>query len=67
MTERISREALHGAMEDLVGEGEETVASAARGAVGVAGATAVLSVTLAFWLGRRKGRRSKAVVEVRRI
>jgi hypothetical protein len=67
MSDRISREEIQAAMEDLVGEGEETVAGAAKGAAGAAGAMAVLTVTLAFLFGRRKGRRSKAVVEVRRI
>ncbi len=67
MNEHISRDDLETAMKDLVGEGEATVAGAAKGAAGAAGAVTVLALTLAFLFGRRKGRRSKAVVEVRRI
>lgn len=67
MTDRIRREDLQSAIQDLVGAGEETVTGAARTAAGTAAGATILVLTLAFLVGRRKGRRSKAVVEVRRI
>ncbi|HUZ10456.1 MAG TPA: hypothetical protein VMU76_09840 [Acidimicrobiales bacterium] len=64
---RVTREDLHAAFSDLLGEGEATARAAAPQAIVVAGAVALALFTLAYVAGRRRGRRRTAVLEVRRI
>jgi len=63
----ITRADLEGAFAGLVRDGQETVAEAGVRAAGVAGAFAFLALAVTYVVGRRKGRRSRTVVEVRRI
>ena len=49
-----------------MGEGEATVRAAARG-LAIAGAIGILIITVAFLAGRRRGRSTSAVVEIRRL
>ena len=64
---RITREDLHAAFNDLLGEGEATARAAAPQAVVAAGAVALALFTVAYLAGRRRGRKRTAVLEVRRI
>jgi hypothetical protein len=64
---RITREDLQAAYSQVVGEGEATVKAAAPKPLAVAGAIGFAVVTLAFLIGRRRGRSRSAVVEIRRL
>ena len=63
----ITRDDLEHALAGLVNDGQETVADAGAKAAGVAGAFAFLALAVTYVAGRRRGRRSRTVVEVRRI
>lgn len=63
----ITRDDLESALAGLVGDGQETVAEAGAKAAGVAGAFAFLALAVTYVAGRRRGRRSRTVVEVRRV
>jgi hypothetical protein len=54
------------ALRDLFGEGEQTVRQYAGVSLSVAGAFSFLAIVFAFLVGRRKGRKRSAVVEIRR-
>jgi hypothetical protein len=63
----ITREDLEAKIRDITGDVSDTV-DAARGiGVAVAVGAGVLFVLSAYWLGRRKGRKRKTVLEIRRI
>jgi hypothetical protein len=63
----ITREDLEAKIRDITGDVSDTV-DAARGiGVAVAIGAGVLFVLSAYWLGRRKGRKRKTVLEIRRI
>ena len=66
-TRPITRADLEAKLRDITGDVGETV-DAARG-IGVAVATGVAAVLVvgAYWLGRRKGRKRKTVLEIRRV
>jgi hypothetical protein len=64
---RITREDLQAAYANLMGEGEATAKAAAPQGLATAGAAAMAVVTLAFFIGRRRGRSRSAVVEIRRL
>ncbi len=63
----ITRSDLEAALNGLVSEGQETVAEAGIRAAGAAGAFAFLALAVTYVVGRRRGRRSRTVVEVRRV
>jgi hypothetical protein len=63
----ITREDLQAAYAQVMGEGEAQARSAAPRALAIAGAAAILVITLAFLAGRRRGRATSAVVEIRRL
>jgi hypothetical protein len=63
----ITRADLEAKLRDITGDVSDAV-DAARGiGVAVAVGASVLLVVTAYWLGRRKGRRRKTVLEIRRI
>jgi hypothetical protein len=64
---RITREDLQTAYSKVLGEGEETVKAAAPQGLAVIGAVGFAVITLAFLIGRRRGRSRSAVVEIRRL
>lgn len=66
MKGRIERHEVESALRELLGEGEQTARQYAGVGVGAAGAFGFLGLVGAFLLGRRKGRRRSAVIEVRR-
>jgi hypothetical protein len=66
-TERITRADLEGKFRQLQGDVSSTAQQAKSYAL-AAGAVAVVAVcTVAFVLGRRRGRKKTTVVEIRRI
>ena len=65
--QEISRSDLEAKMRELQGEVETTATSAKEYAM-VAGAVALVAiVSVAFLLGRRRGKKKTTVVEVRRL
>lgn len=63
----ITREDLEAKLRDLTGDVSSTVETARGIGVAVAVGAGVLFVVTAYWLGRRKGRKRKTVLEIRRI
>jgi len=63
----ITREDLQAAYAQVMGEGEATVRAAAPRGLAIAGAIGIVIVALAFLAGRRRGRATSAVVEIRRL
>jgi uncharacterized protein (TIGR03382 family) len=61
----VSRAEVEASLRDLLGEGEQTARQYAGVTAGTAGAFAFLALVFAFLVGRRKGRRRSAVVEIR--
>ena len=65
--ERITRDDIENKFRELQGE-VETVGEDARSWAATAGAVlAVLVILLAFFLGLRRGKRTRTVVEIRRL
>jgi hypothetical protein len=63
---RIERAEVEASLRVLLGEGEQTARQYAGVTASTAGAIGFLVLVFAFLLGRRKGRRRSAVVEIRR-
>ncbi len=63
----ITREDIEARFRELGGEVTDEVVGARSQLLTVAAVVAVSVVTVAFLVGRRRGRRRSAVVEVRRI
>ena len=63
----ITRSDLESAIRELVDDGQETVVATGTRAAGATGALAFLALAVTFVAGRRRGRKARAVVEVRRI
>jgi hypothetical protein len=64
---RITRDDLEAAFSRVLGDGETSARAAAPTIVVVAGAATLSVVTLAYLLGRRRGRRRSTILELRRI
>ena len=64
---KLTRDDIEKAFRGLIDDGQDTVTDAGRKAAGVAGAFAFLALALTYVLGRRRGARARATVEVRRI
>lgn len=63
----IDRARIEAKFRELRGEVDQT-AESARGALVAVGAVAAVGVVLvAFWLGRKRGRKRSTVVEIRRV
>lgn len=65
-TNPISRDDIRSKLGDLQGEAQQQVAGVKNQAVAAGVGVALLVLIVAFVLGRRGGRRSSAVIEVRR-
>jgi hypothetical protein len=63
----ITRADLEAKLRDLTGDVSSTVETARGIGVAVAVGAGVLFVVSAYWLGRRKGRKRRTVLEIRRI
>jgi hypothetical protein len=64
---RITRDDLQAAFADVLGEGEQTARESAPQALVIGGSVVLLVVVTAYLLGRRRGRKRTAVLEVRRL
>jgi len=64
---RITREDLQAAYSNVIGEGESKARAVAPQGLTAIGAAGLAVVTLAFLIGRRRGRSRSAVVEIRRL
>lgn len=64
---RISRDDLEAKFREVRQEVDETAGSVMTVAIGVAAVAAVALVGLAYWTGKRRGRKATTVVEVRRF
>ncbi|MFN8038114.1 MAG: hypothetical protein U0Q07_02790 [Acidimicrobiales bacterium] len=65
--DRISRDDIEAKFRELQGEVEIISDEAINYAVVAGAAVLVGVVVVAFWLGRRRGRRARTVVEIRRV
>jgi hypothetical protein len=63
----ITRSDLEGKLRELQGEVTETAQSAKSTVIAVGAAVAVGVVALAWWMGRRNGKKRTTIVEVRRV
>jgi hypothetical protein len=64
--DRIDRDDIKAKLTDLQGEAEQTVDGAKNQLMAIGAGVALLLLILAFLLGRRGGKRSSAIIEVRR-
>lgn len=64
--ERVTPEDIRSKLTEIQGEATEQVESAKNQLVAAGALVALLLLILAFLLGRRAGKRSSAVIEVRR-
>lgn len=64
---RISRDDIESKLRELQGEVDEGVDTARSVGAVVAVGAAVTLVVVAYWLGRRRGRKRRTVLEIRRI
>jgi hypothetical protein len=66
-TSRVTRDDLEAKFRELEGEATSTAEQAKSYAIAAAAIAVVAVVTVAFVLGRRKGRKRTTVVEIKRI
>jgi hypothetical protein len=66
-TARITRDDLEAKLRQVSGEAGETVEAAKPQIFGGAAAGLLLVVIVAYLLGRRRGRKRSAIVEIRRV
>lgn len=67
VADRITRDDLESKFRELEGEASSTAQQARSYALTVAAVAVVAVATVAFVLGRRKGRKRTTVVEIKRI
>jgi LPXTG-motif cell wall-anchored protein len=64
---RITREDIETKLRQLKGDAEEVGNAQKTNGIIVAGVAGVLVLALAYFLGRRRGRKKSAFVEIRRL
>lgn len=64
---RITREDIETKLRQLKGDAEEVTNAQKTNGIVIAAVGGVLLVALAYFLGRRKGRKKSAFVEIRRL
>jgi hypothetical protein len=64
---KITRDDIEAKFEELRGDVGERTEAAKMPALAIAVGAAVLTVCVAYWLGRRRGKRRQMVLEIRRI
>jgi len=64
---KITRDDLEAAFKGLIDDGQASVVDTGRKAAGVAGAFGFLALALTYVIGRRRGSKAKATVQVRKI
>ena len=66
-TGKLSKADIEQKLRNLQGDVEEKIASQRQKIIGAVAAVGVLTVLLAFLLGRRSGKKKNTVVEIRRF
>jgi hypothetical protein len=66
-TARITRDDLETKLREVTGDFEDKVDAARPQLLGGAAAGIILALLVAYLLGRRRGRKRSAVVEIRRV
>jgi hypothetical protein len=66
-TARITRGDLETKLREVTGDAGETVEAAKPQLLGGAAAALLLALLVAYLLGRRRGRKRSAIVEIRRV
>jgi hypothetical protein len=66
-TGKVSKADIEQKLRNLQGDVEQTIASQRQKIIGAAVAVGVLTILLAFLLGRRSGKKKNTVVEIRRF
>ncbi len=66
-TGKVSKSDIEQKLRDLQGGVEKAVASQRQKIIGAAVAAGVLTILIAFLLGRRSGKKKNTVVEIRRF
>jgi hypothetical protein len=66
-TARITRGDLETKLREVSGDASETVEAAKPQLLGGAAAALILALLVAYLLGRRRGRKRSAIVEIRRV
>jgi len=64
---KISRDDIEAKFEELRGDVDARAEAARMPAMAIAVGAAVLTVCVAYWLGRRRGKKRQMVLEIRRI
>ena len=64
---RITRADIEAKLRDMRGEVQQTAEAARTPILAIAGGVAAVVITVAFLLGKRRGRRKSTVVEIRRV
>jgi len=65
--DRITRSDIEDKLRELRGEIDDQVEAVKVPAIAIAVGAAVAAVVVAYWFGRRRGRRKQTVLEIRRI
>jgi hypothetical protein len=64
---RITRDDIESKLRQLKGDTDEAVEANKTNGIVIAAITAVVVIGLAYFLGRRRGRKKSAFVEIRRL
>ncbi len=67
MAAAVTRDDIEAKLREIKGEARETASSAAPVGIAVGAVALVAVVGIAYFLGRRRGRKRSTVVEIRRI
>jgi hypothetical protein len=65
--EKITRDDIEAKLRELRGDITERVETVKLPAIAIAVGAVVATVVVAYWLGRRRGKRKAMVLEIRRI
>jgi hypothetical protein len=65
--ERVTRDDIEAKLRELRGEVDDRATAAKVPAAAIGIGIALFVVVLAYWFGRRRGKRSQMVLEIRRI
>jgi hypothetical protein len=65
--QRVTRDDIQAKLRELQGEVDERTDAAKMPAAAVGLAAAVLAIVIAYWLGKRRGKKRQMVLEIRRI
>ncbi len=63
----ITRDDIEAKLRELRGEVDERVEEAKTPALAIAIGAAVVTIAVAYWLGKRRGKKRQMVLEIRRL